>query len=62
VPDYHPPYLPGEELFTLVLPGNKVVVLQTDWFTERSEEKIKIKIKIKITSKQSAYREVLLQH
>ena len=30
-------YLPGEELFTLVLPDNKVVsrVLQSDWFTER---------------------------
>jgi hypothetical protein len=37
VPDYHLPYLPGEELFTLVLPDNKVVskVLQTPWFTER---------------------------
>src|SRR6266550_4715011 len=37
VPDYYLPYLPGEELFTLVLPDNKVVskVLQTDWFTER---------------------------
>ena len=36
-PDYYLPYLPGEELFTLVLPANKVVsrVLQTDWFTER---------------------------
>jgi len=36
-PDYFLPYLPGEELFTLVLPDNKVVstVLQTDWFTER---------------------------
>ena len=35
--DYYLPYLPGEELFTLVLPDNKVVskVLQTDWFTER---------------------------
>jgi len=37
VPDYYLPYLPGEELFTLVLPDNKVVskVLQSDWFTER---------------------------
>ncbi len=37
VPDYFLPYLPGEELFTLVLPDNKVVsrVLQSDWFTER---------------------------
>ncbi len=37
VPDYYLPYLPGEELFTLVLPDNKVVsrLLQTDWFTER---------------------------
>jgi len=37
VPDYFLPYLPGEEMFTLVLPDNKVVsrVLQTDWFTER---------------------------
>ena len=37
MPDYYLPYLPGEELFTLVLPDNKVVskVLQTDWFTER---------------------------
>jgi len=37
VPDYYLPYLPGEELFTLVLPDNKVVskVLQMDWFTER---------------------------
>jgi len=37
VPDYYLPYLPGEELFTLVLPDNKVVskVLQTDWFSER---------------------------
>jgi len=36
-PDFYLPYLPGEELFTLVLPDNKVVsrVLQTDWFTER---------------------------
>jgi hypothetical protein len=37
VPDFYLPYLPGEELFTLVLPDNKVMskVLQTDWFTER---------------------------
>lgn len=37
VPDYYLPYLPGEELFTLVLPDCKVVsrVLQSDWFTER---------------------------
>jgi hypothetical protein len=37
VPDYYLPYVPGEELFTLVLPDNKVVsqVLQTDWYTER---------------------------
>lgn len=37
VPDYYLPYLPGEELFTLVLPDAKVVseVLQADWFTER---------------------------
>jgi hypothetical protein len=37
VPDYFLPYLPGEELFTLVLPDSKVVstVLQTDWFTGR---------------------------
>lgn len=37
MPDYYLPYLPGEELFTLVLPDNKVVskVLQSDWFTER---------------------------
>ncbi len=37
VPDYFLPYLPGEEMFTLVLPDNKVVskILQTDWFTER---------------------------
>jgi hypothetical protein len=36
-PDYYLPYVPGDELFTLVLPDNKVVskVLQTDWFTER---------------------------
>ena len=37
LPDFYLPYLPGDELFTLVLPDNKVVsrVLQTDWFTER---------------------------
>ena len=37
VPDYFMPYIPGEDLFTLVLPDNKVVskVLQQDWFTER---------------------------
>jgi hypothetical protein len=37
VPDFYLPYLPGEDLFTLVLPDNKVVstVLQTDWITER---------------------------
>jgi hypothetical protein len=37
VPDFYLPYSPGEELFTLVLPDNKVVsrVLQNDWFTER---------------------------
>ena len=37
LPDFYLPYLPGEELFTLVLPDNKVVskVLQTDWYTER---------------------------
>ncbi len=37
VPAYYLPYVPGEELFTLVLPDNKVVsrVLQEDWFTER---------------------------
>lgn len=37
VPEYYLPYVPGEELFTLVLPDNKVVsrVLQQDWFTER---------------------------
>ena len=36
-PEYYLPYIPGEELFTLVLPDNKVVcsVLQNDWFTER---------------------------
>ncbi|MDX1930612.1 MAG: hypothetical protein SFV81_29075 [Pirellulaceae bacterium] len=36
-PNYYMPYLPGEELFTLVLPDNKVVsrVLQDNWFTER---------------------------
>jgi hypothetical protein len=37
VPEYYLPYIPGEELFTLVLPDNKVVckVLQSDWLTER---------------------------
>jgi len=37
VPDYYLPYVPGDELFTLVLPDSKVVsrVLETDWFTER---------------------------
>jgi hypothetical protein len=37
VPNYFLPYIPGEELFTLVLPDSKVVsrVLQKDWFTER---------------------------
>ena len=37
MPDYYLPYVPGEELFTLVLPDNKVVsmVLQNDWYTER---------------------------
>lgn len=36
-PDFYLPYVPGEDLFTLVLPDNKVVsrVLQEDWFTER---------------------------
>jgi hypothetical protein len=36
-PEYYLPYVPGEELFTLVLPDNKVVsrVLQSDWFVER---------------------------
>jgi len=37
VPEFYLPYLPGEELFTLVLPDNKVSskMLQADWFTER---------------------------
>jgi hypothetical protein len=37
VPDFYLPYLPGDQLFTLVLPDNKVMsrVLQSDWFTER---------------------------
>jgi hypothetical protein len=37
VPGNYLPYLPGGELFTLVLPDNKVVskVPQVDWFTER---------------------------
>lgn len=36
-PDFYLPYVPGEDLFTLVLPDNKVVsrVLQSDWFTDR---------------------------
>jgi hypothetical protein len=36
-PDFYLPYIPGEELFTLVLPDNKTVcqLLQSDWFTER---------------------------
>jgi hypothetical protein len=37
VPEYFLPYLPGDEMFTLVLPDNKVVsaLLQNDWFTQR---------------------------
>lgn len=37
VPDYFLPYIPGDELFTLVLPDNKTVsrVLELDWFTGR---------------------------
>ena len=37
LPEYYLPYIPGDELFTLVLPDNKVVsrVLQTTWFTKR---------------------------
>jgi hypothetical protein len=37
VPEYYLPYLPGQELFTLVLPDNKVVshLLQHSWFTGR---------------------------
>lgn len=37
LPDFYLPYLPGEELFTLVLPDNKVVsrVLQDNWLTKR---------------------------
>jgi hypothetical protein len=37
MPDYYLPYVPGEDLFTLVLPDHKVVsrMLQEDWFTER---------------------------
>lgn len=37
VPDYFLPYVPGDELFTLVLPDSKVVsrVLENDWITER---------------------------
>lgn len=36
-PDYYLPYLPGEELLTVVLPDNKVVsaMLQDKWFTKR---------------------------
>src|SRR3954468_14105220 len=36
-PEYFLPYVPGDEMFTLVLPDNKVVsaLLQSDWFTER---------------------------
>jgi hypothetical protein len=36
-PEYHLPYIPGEELFTLVLPDHKVVsrVHESTWFTER---------------------------
>lgn len=36
-PDFYLPYLPGEELFTLVVPDNKVLcrVLEDRWFTER---------------------------
>ena len=37
VPEFYLPYVPGDELFTLVLPDNKVVseLLQRDWFAER---------------------------
>lgn len=37
IPDYYLPYIPGDELFTLVLPDSKVVsrVLEDDWITER---------------------------
>ena len=36
-PEYFLPYIPGDELCTMVLPDNKVVstVLQSDWFTAR---------------------------
>lgn len=36
-PQFYLPYLPGEELFTLVLPDNKVVsrLLEQTWYTER---------------------------
>ena len=36
-PEFFLPYIPGDELFTLVVPDNKVLsrVLQEDWFTER---------------------------
>lgn len=36
-PAHYLPYLPGDDLFTLVLPDNKVVsrVLEDDWFTQR---------------------------
>lgn len=36
-PNHYLPYIPGEELFTLVLPDNKVVskVLQDKWITDR---------------------------
>ena len=36
-PDHYLPYVPGDELFTLVLPDNKVMsrILEHDWFTER---------------------------
>lgn len=36
-PDYYLPYVPGDELFTLVLPDSKVVsrVLENDWLTGR---------------------------
>lgn len=36
-PAYYLPYVPGEELFTLVVPDSKVLsrVLENDWFTTR---------------------------
>jgi hypothetical protein len=36
-PEYYLKYIPGDELFTLVLPDNKTVskLLQTTWFTKR---------------------------